>query len=903
MFGAPRAYQPLVMSPFRPLVTALVVLAAAVPAARADDPSQGRIGPDRHVTGNGRVLTPAGRLTTVGNFPTGGALTPDGKFLWVVDSGHAANDVKVVKIATGAVVQTLPLPGAYGAVAFAPDGRHAYVSGESKGSSTPAGPTKGDAGDVVHVFTVDPASGRATEAEPIAMPSSTGGSGQRNSFPPVSAVWPAGLSVSPDGRTLAVALNQADRVALVDLPAGAVRTVQVGAYPFATAFAPDGRTAYVTNEQDGTISVVDVATGSQAATIDAGGAGAHPEGMAVDAARKRLFVAVANRDRLLAVDLPTRKVLWSANLGRPEAPGTQPVAVAISPDGATAVTANEGEDALALVSTRTAKVVGRIPTAAFPMGVAITPDGGQLAWIAAKGFGAGPNPGYVFDVAKPTTTAPTTSDYVMDKLTGTAGVLGWPSQAQLSTLTAQAAKQTVPANRPSSPPAGTPLRPGGPIKHVFYIVRENRTYDQVFGSEPRGDGDPRLQLFDDNGVPGPTGGVTPNAHALARRFGLLDHVYADSEVSVDGHLITAGSIAIDYAQRGAAANYSGRGRTYDFGVYPVTFGPRAFVFDQAARQAVSFYNYGELGAGNTPGGNDGRPTYPAVVAHSNFAYPTNIQIGCLGPATPATCFRDSGVTGAAPTPAVGAASRFDTFAEALRGQLATDTVPTFNYLVLPNDHTNGTTAGVPTPKADIADNDLGLGQIVDLISHSKIWASSAIVVVEDDSQDGADHVDAHRMPAFVISPWTKTGAVVHTRYDQYSALRTAELLAGLDPLSINDALATPMYDVFRTDGKPDLRPYSAILPTQPLTELNPSGTPGAALAAKLPLDQIDQVPQAMLDEILWHSVHGARSTPPAPGPNASPAEHARAVAARRLLRRGGDVRAYLARTAGDASGD
>jgi YVTN family beta-propeller protein len=884
----------------RALIIALAVLALA-PAANAAEPAtNGRIGPSLRMTGNGRQLAPAGRLTTVGNFPTGGALTPDGRFLWVVDSGHAADDVKIIKLATGDVVQTLPLPGAYGAVAFTRDGRHAYVSGEPKGSSTPAGPTKGDGGDVIHVFTVDPADGGAVEAAPIALPASTGGSGQRNSLPPVSNVWPAGLSVSADGRTLAVALNQADRVALVDLATSAVRTVAVGAYPFAAAFAPDGRTAYVTNEDDGTVSVVDVAAGKQVATIDVGGAHAHPEGMAVDAARKRLLVAVANRDRLVAIDMPTGKLTWSADVGRPEAPGAQPVAVALSPDGATAVTANEGEDALALVSTSTAKVIGRVPTAAFPAGVAVTPDGRQLAWIAAKGFGAGPNPGYVFDVVKPTTTAPATQDYVMDKLTGVAGVLPWPSQSQLKTLSARAARQAVPANRPAAPPAGTPLRSGGPIKHVFYIVRENRTYDQIFGSDPRGDGDPNLQLFDDNGVAGPTGGVTPNAHALARRFGLLDHVYANSEVSVDGHLITGGSIAIDYAQRGAAANYSGRGRAFDFGLWPVTFGPRYFVFDQASRQGVPFQDYGEVAAGNLPTGNDGRATYPDVQAHTNAVYPTNGQIGCAAaPATPATCYRDSGVTGSAPAPAIGAASRFDIFAEQFRAQDTAGSVPAFNYLVLPNDHTNGTTAGVPTPKADIADNDLGLGQIVDLVSHSKIWGSTAIVVVEDDSQDGADHVDAHRMPAFVISPWTKTGAVVHTRYDQYSALRTAEMLVGLQPLSINDALATPMYDVFRTDGQPDVRPYSAVLPTQPLTELNPSGTAGASLAARLPLNQMDLVPQALLDRMLWHSVHGDASTPPPPGPGASPVEHARALATLRVLRRGGDARAFLQRAGGD----
>jgi hypothetical protein len=232
----------------------------------------------------------------------------------------------------------------------------------------------------------------------------------------------------------------------------------------------------------------------------------------------------------------------------------------------------------------------------------------------------------------------------------------------------------------------------------------------------------------------------------------------------------------------------------------------------------------------------------------------------------------------------------DVFAQQFRAQDAAGTVPTFNYLILPNDHTNGTSQGYPTPQAEIADNDLALGQLVDIVSHSSIWKDSAIIVDEDDSQDGADHVDAHRQPAFVVSPWARTdGAVVSTRYDQYSALRTAEILAGIDPLSLNDGLATPMYDAFRNDGQPDTRPYDAITPGYALTSVNGAGAPASRLSDALPFNRIDQVPQAISDRILWASVHGEGSTPPQPGPNASPEEHARAVRMVRLLR--GQVRA------------
>jgi YVTN family beta-propeller protein len=904
------------------------ILALVVPAA-ADTPP-GRIGPSLSMTGNGRLLRPAGRMTTLGNFPTGSALTPDGRFVWVVDSGHGADDVKIVSLDTGAVVQTLALPGGYGGVAIARDGRSAYVSGEPKSDANPpppGGPTKGDAGDVVHVYSVDPASGHADERDPIALPSTSGGSGQLNSLPPVSLGWPEGLAVTPDGRKVVVALNQADQVAIVDVASRSAQLVKVGRYPFGVAIAPDGRNAYVSNELDGTLSVVDIGAAKQVGTIAVGGPGgdleAHPEGMAIDPAHGLLYVAVANRDVIAQVDLAAGTVRRLISVARAEAPGVQPVAVAVSSDGSRAFAADEGEDALAVVRTgiapaatarhrRSARarravaaagLLGRIPTAAFPTSVQVT-DSGRLVWVAAKGLGAGPNPDFVFDGAKsPSGNVQTPyGAYVPDKLIGYAGVLRVPGAKALAGFTRRADAQALPQDATGGPPAGSPLVPNGPIKHVFYIVRENRTYDQIFGSAPGGDGDPSLELFDDNGVTGPTGGVTPNAHALARRFGLIDHFYADSEVSVDGHLITSGGVAIDYAQRALHANYSGRGRAFDFGVFPITFGPRDFIFDQAARQGVSFRNYGEQGAGTTPLSNDGRSTYGSVMASTDAAYPGNIQIGCLhAPAAPVNCTSDSDPLGPAGTPSIGGDSRVALFTADLRAQLAAGTVPTFNYLILPNDHTNGTTPQDLTPQALIADNDLALGQVVDVISHSAIWSQSAIIVVEDDSQDGADHVDAHRMPAFVISPWTR-GGVVHTRYDQYSALRTAEILAGLEPLSLNDALAEPMYDAFRNDGAPDLTPYNAITPAQSLLATNGSLAPDASLSAALPFGQMDLVPQEVSDRILWHSVHGQASTPPPSGPGGSELEHARAVGVLRVLARGGDATAWLERHSGDGDG-
>ena len=258
---------------------------------------------------------------------------------------------------------------------------------------------------------------------------------------------------------------------------------------------------------------------------------------------------------------------------------------------------------------------------------------------------------------------------------------------------------------------------------MFYIVRENRTYDQVFGRDPRGDGNPQLELFGDNGVGGPTGGITPNAHALAHQFPLLDHFYENSEVSVDGHLITAGAYATDYSQKATAANYSNRRGTYDFGIFPVSFPPKFFLFDQAAKQGVSFRDYGEDVGALPTGAAANRPDYAKVQAALDPAYPGNLFIGCIKAGVKATCTQDSGLykgTGALVQPQ----SRFNTWYPEFLTQVATNSVPALNYMILPNDHTNGTTPGDPTPQAMIADNDLALGQMIDAISHSSIWSST-----------------------------------------------------------------------------------------------------------------------------------------------------------------------------------
>jgi hypothetical protein len=322
------------------------------------------------------------------------------------------------------------------------------------------------------------------------------------------------------------------------------------------------------------------------------------------------------------------------------------------------------------------------------------------------------------------------------------------------------------------------------------------------------------------------------------------------------------------------------------------------------RQGISFHVFGELGGGNQPFSNDGRPTFGGVLSNTDPTYPSQVQGTCLAQnlPNPLRCTADaapfvSTVPGHSTAGALAAQSRMDVFQQRFQEQLAAGAVPRFTYMILFNNHTNGTTPGFYTPKANVADNDLAVGQLVELVSHSPVWDSSAILVIEDDSQDGADSVDAHRIPAAVISPYARRGAVVHTRYDQFSFLRTAELMAGIKPLSLNDALATPLYDAFISGAEqPDVAGtrYEAIQPQQSLTETNSPSAPDARLSAALPWDVTDAVPQRLSDRILWHSVFGPGSTPPPPGSDASPTEADRAHGALALYRAGHDVRAYLA---------
>jgi DNA-binding beta-propeller fold protein YncE len=682
------------------------------------------------------------------------------------------------------------------------------------------------------------------------------------------------------------------------------------------------------------VSVIDLQAGTKTKDIQVGSHLSHPEAIALDPAADRAYVAIANTDQVAVIDTKRLEVDRTLSVGRQEGDGTSPVALTVTPDGSQLVVAEAGADELAVfqlpngtrsrssaVQRRAAAVltheagtrvaprpadfslVGRIPVASYPADVQVaaasanpcteqhsrarhrlpkrragiaakrkkekphTPMCAKLLWVAGKGLGVGPNPNgpnpYVINDDNALSQS-----YLPSIVNGVAGALDYPSTGRVRALTTAASTQLRPANAEAAPP-DTPLRAGGPIKHVFYIVKENRTYDQVLGDESRGDGDPNLALFGRQ--------VTPNHHALAERFGLLDHVYANSEASIDGHFWASAAKVSDYVHKNWNQNYGARKRPYDFGVFSVTWPGNGFIFDQLTRQGIDWFNFGEAVAGVVGLFPDkDRTTDQTAQVNAKFAKSD------LGVPYPAQCFPndafifknaiDQNTTSDASPPAgfpPNTESRADCFKQKFTFQVAANNVPAFTYITLPMDHTEGATPGHPTPRAYVANNDYGLAQVVDTISHSSIWSSSAIFVIEDDSQDGPDHVDAHRIPAFVISPYAKRGAVVHTRYDFLSVIRSMELILGMKPLGLFDQLATPMYDAF-TRNPDNGDAYSAISPTWPLNERNANSKANQRLAGGLNFRETDRVPQQVLDRQLWKSVYGPNSEPPPPGPNATP---------------------------------
>jgi DNA-binding beta-propeller fold protein YncE len=855
------------------------------------------------VSNFGRSIDPKGRLVELNRFAAGSAVTPDGRFIWTV--GGAGGPTRITDLADGSTVQEIASDQSGGGIAFSPDGKRAYVS---------------SAGDHVRVFAVDTATGKASKLTDIGVPP------DRNAVPPIMPPdnlppqtpdklqsYPEGLALSPDGKTLVAALNLSDRVAIIDTATKAVRQVAIRqdtapgnrAMPFGVAVA--GRTAFVTNEGDGSLATVGLDDGEvnrfypERSDDRLNAKKTHPQAVVASHDGRRVYVALTAADRVLELDAgDPAHVLREFDVGRAEGLGTQPVSLALSGDDRFLFVANSGEDVVRALDLASGRELARIPSGIYPNFVAVDEPRAELQIVSLKGLGPGPTAG--------------TNESPPSRIIGVLQTLPLPSAAKgrrraIVRYGRGGDAVPIPVDRTLRAPAGSPLvgadgrGPSPRIKYVFYVVTENKTYDNVLGDLDRGDGDPCLALYGEfrkqpvqrDGSPCPNTPafddwrvrsehegrgsrmndgtpITPNEHRIARQFTTLDRMHANSETSDDGHLWTAGGYVNDYSQRNTRAP----GRPFDVTI-PVSAPPKGFMFHALARQGISFFNYGEaVGVGTVPDSRD-TPEELAeegqVLANSEFLalYPSSGAID-KDPITQRVTYDREPDFQVNPLQGV---SRMAYFRRRFNAQLAACAdpatpgacaVPQYNHLLLPNNHTSGTTPGNRSPDALVRDTDQAIGQLVSDISHSKIWPYSAIFVVQDDAQDGADHVDGHRITALVASPWAKRGAVVSTRYDDLSVKRTIEIMLGMQPAYLYDALAAPMWDVFT--AKPDFKPYQAYdIPEPLMEERNTAHSPAAAASRTQMWNVADGVDEGLIARIQWADRTGsARGCPRRVGP-------------------------------------
>jgi hypothetical protein len=554
-------------------------------------------------------------------------------------------------------------------------------------------------------------------------------------------------------------------------------------------------------------------------------------------------VANANRNTVTVIDADSGKTvesIWAALF--PDSPaGSTPNSLALSPDDRRLFVANANNNTIAVFDVSVpgqSRSLGFIPVGWYPTSVRVTPDGKTLLVANRKGLMSlpdlkGPQPG-----VRP--ADPAQAQYIGDLFHGALSLISLTDLlAKLPGYTAQAYQCSplrADAGVTVQPPADNPIpqKPGGPspLKYVIYIIKENRTYDQVFGDLPQGNGDRRLCLFPQ--------AATPNHHKLANEFVLLDNFYAEAEVSAQGHEWSMGAYSSDFVEKMWPLDYghnsSGKFPYPAEGKFPIAYPSAGYLWDRAQAAGVTYRSYGEFAL--NPNATN-QPVYTNVKTLKGHLDEGYRAFDLNYPDT----------------------ARADRFLEEIKRFEPTGDMPRLQIVRLGNDHTHGTTAGSPTPMTYLADNDLALGRLVEGVSHSKFWPQTAIFVVEDDSQNGPDHVDAHRTVALVVSPYTKRAAVDSTMYSTCSLLRTMELILGFQPMSQFDAAARPMYDSFQ--ATPDLRPYSAAEIKVDWNQRN-LATAWGAQTKHLNFAKEDAVDDQLLSQMVWRSVHGNASSMPPP---------------------------------------
>ncbi len=786
-------------------------------------------------------LKPAGRQIPLGDFPVNIALHPGGRFAAILHAGHGKHTLAILDLQGACVVTNRPVGEAWYGLAFARDGKKLLVSGSSS--------------EELQVFNF--ADGALSQHKRIPL------------RPAKERGIPAGIALTRDGKTAYVANVWGQRVSVVDLknatsadlalgrsaPANTAALPQPSAdldlaaaekrqqqlldaaqagdpFPYTCLVDEQRQRLYVSLWAQAAVAVIDLQTRTELARWPTQ---EHPNEMLLTRDGLRLFVANANRNTVTILDCATGRATetLAATLTPDAPPGNTPNSLALTPGEDLLFVANANVNNVAVFDVSVpghSRSLGFIPAGWYPTSVRVSLDGRQLFIANGKGATSFANP----HAPQPVKVAGTTAaEYIGGLMKGTFSIVDLPRKRDELEAALRVWTATALACAPrGAAPASTNLPP---VKYCIYVIKENRTYDQVLGDVPEGNGDPHLCIFPEK--------ITPNTHALARDFVLLDNLYCEGEVSADGHEWTMGAYATDFVEKFWPLSY-GHGGSKKFpypseGGYPIATPAGGYLWDKAAEAKVTYRSYGEFCAnvGKAGNGKLAKAKVPALVGHVDEYY--------------------RGFDLEYPD-----CKRVEHFAEEMKKFEAAGEMPRLQIVRLGNDHTYGTSVGKLTPLSMVAENDLAVGRFVDLLSHSKFWPETAIFVIQDDAQNGADHVDAHRTVALCISPYTRGRGKDSTMYSTCSMLRTMELLLGLKPMSQFDAAATPMTAAFRATA--DVTPFVAKPANVPLDVRNSPLAWGGKAAAKMNFAREDAADDLLLNEMVWRSVRGPDSPMPAP---------------------------------------
>jgi YVTN family beta-propeller protein len=803
----------------------VLILCGLVPLAQQGPPPPrwpGRVQAGVTLLPNGWTIAPVGHHVYIGDLPLAHVLSPDGRYVIVTNNGWSKPTLTIYDLQNQYVKQRVPLDHAWLGLTWHPDGKRIYSAGAAQ--------------NTIQELTF--ADGRLTKGTVMKVSEPDKSTGEERG----KSGFVGGLAIAPDGGTLFALQVFAKTLTAIDTATHAVKkTVALDAEPYTAIASADGKTLFVSSWGGAKVLMFNPST---LAPLGEVAVGEHPNAMVLSKDGSRLFVACANTNAVWVIDLASKTAKEQVSVALyPNSPaGTTPNALALSPDGNRLLVANADNNTVGVIDVQkpgASEVEGFIPTGWYPTSVGFTRDGSRLLILSGKGLTSaanprGPNPG----------DRGMEGQYSGSMMQGSLTTLSLPDAATLKQYTARVLEITAYTDKKKLTPEGAPpdspipakVGARSPIKYVFYVIRENRTFDQVLGDLGRGNGDPSLAILGEE--------VTPNAHALAREFVTLDNFYVDAEVSYDGHAFSTGAYAPDAVEKIWPTYYGGRGGQYlseGGGEYRNKYGnidapADGYLWDFAKRANVTFRSYGEFADWERKG-ELVKARVPGLDGHVAPHYPP----------------WDLGITDN---------ERVDAWMKEFKEFEANGQLPQLNILRLGNDHTNGTRPGSPTPRAMVAENDVAIGRLVETISNSKFWKESAIFILEDDAQNGSDHVDAHRSIALVISPFTKRRIVDSTLYTTSSMLRTMELILGLPPMSQYDAAAAPMYGAFTPT--PDATPYKHLDAKVSLTDKNEPTAPGAQASLRMNMEEADLAPDLELNEIIWKSIRGADAQMPPP---------------------------------------